>query len=87
LKIVVISDIHGNIAALNALPERDFDELWCVGDLVDYGPNPHEVVEWARLQVKVAVRGNHDHAISLACMSPPWIRQPSWRALRSGDPS
>jgi protein phosphatase len=62
LKIVIISDIHGNLAALNALPERDFDELWCIGDLVNYGPNPHEVIEWVRQQGKVAVRGNHDHA-------------------------
>ena len=62
MKIVIISDIHGNLAALNALPERNFDELWCIGDLVDYGPNPHEVVEWVRQQATVAVRGNHDHA-------------------------
>ena len=48
MKIVIISDIHGNLAVLHALPERDFDELWCIGDLVDYGPNPHEVVEWVR---------------------------------------
>jgi len=62
VKIVIVSDIHGNIAALDALPERNFDELWCIGDLVDYGPNPHEVVEWIRQQATVAVRGNHDHA-------------------------
>lgn len=62
LKIVIISDVHGNLEALNALPERDFDELWCIGDLVDYGPKPHEVVEWVRQRARVAVRGNHDHA-------------------------
>lgn len=74
LKIVIISDIHGNLAALNALPERDFDELWCIGDLVDYGPNPHEVVEWVRHQAKVTVRGNHDHAAGFSvdpqCSTP-----------------
>jgi putative phosphoesterase len=62
VKIVIVSDIHGNLAALNALPEQQFDALWCIGDLVDYGPNPHEVVEWVRQQATVAVRGNHDHA-------------------------
>jgi putative phosphoesterase len=62
MKIGILSDIHGNLAALKALPERDFDELWCVGDLVDYGPNPHEVVEWIKEKATVAVRGNHDHA-------------------------
>jgi len=74
LKIVIISDIHGNLAALNALPERDFDELWCIGDMVDYGPSPHEVIEWVRQQAKVAVRGNHDHAAGFSvdpqCSAP-----------------
>jgi protein phosphatase len=48
VKIVIVSDIHANLAALKALPERDFDQLWCVGDLVDYGPRPHEVVQWVQ---------------------------------------
>lgn len=75
LKIVIISDIHGNIAALQALPERNFDELWCIGDLVDYGPNPHEVVQWISQKAKVAVRGNHDHAAGFSVdpqCSPPF---------------
>ena len=74
MKIVIISDIHGNLAALNALPEHDFDELWCIGDLVDYGPNPHEVIEWVRQQAKDTVRGNHDHAAGFSvdpqCSAP-----------------
>jgi len=74
LKIVIISDIHGNLAALDALPEHNFDELWCIGDLVDYGPNPHEVVEWVRQQAKITVRGNHDHAAGFSvdpqCSTP-----------------
>ncbi len=74
LKIVIISDIHGNLAALNALPEHNFDELWCIGDLVDYGPNPHEAVEWVRQQTKLTVRGNHDHAAGFSvdpqCSAP-----------------
>lgn len=62
MRIVIISDIHANLAALEALPERDYDQLWCIGDLVDYGPNPHEVVHWMRANVPVVVRGNHDFA-------------------------
>ena len=62
MKIVIISDIHANIAALKALPERKYDQLWCIGDLVDYGPNPREVVEWVRANATVVVRGNHDYA-------------------------
>jgi putative phosphoesterase len=62
MKIVIVSDIHANLAALDALPERNFDQLWCIGDLVDYGPRPHEVVQWVKRNADLAVRGNHDHA-------------------------
>lgn len=63
VKIVIISDIHSNLAALDAFPETDYDQLWCLGDLVDYGPKPHEVVRWIREKASIAVRGNHDHAV------------------------
>lgn len=62
MKIVIVSDLHGNLAALEALPERDYDALWCLGDLVDYGPRPHEVVQWVRRNAAACVRGNHDNA-------------------------
>ncbi|HEY4961908.1 MAG TPA: metallophosphoesterase family protein [Terriglobales bacterium] len=62
MKIVVISDVHANLDALNALPEWG-DELWVLGDLVDYGPEPGEVVELIQARSKVVVRGNHDHAV------------------------
>jgi len=77
VKIVIISDIHGNLAALEALPETDFDQLWCIGDLVDYGPRPHEVVEWVKRRASITVRGNHDHAAGLSVdpqCSPPYKR-------------
>lgn len=63
MKIAIISDIHANLAALEAFPEQDCDQLWCLGDLVDYGPRPHEVVQWVMNHAAVAVRGNHDHAV------------------------
>jgi putative phosphoesterase len=62
VKIVIVSDLHANLAALEALPEQDFDQLWCIGDLVDYGPRPHETVRWVKRHATLAVRGNHDHA-------------------------
>ncbi len=62
MRIVIISDVHANIAALQALPERQYDQLWCIGDLVDYGPNPHEVIKWVWANAAIAVRGNHDYA-------------------------
>ena len=62
MTIVVISDVHANLEALNALPEWG-DELWVLGDLVDYGPNPREVVGLLRSRAELVVRGNHDHAV------------------------
>jgi protein phosphatase len=62
MKIVVISDLHGNFDALSALPESG-DELWVLGDLVDYGPQPREVVNFVRGHAAAVVRGNHDNAV------------------------
>ncbi|MGP0074065.1 MAG: metallophosphoesterase family protein [Bryobacteraceae bacterium] len=62
MKVVIISDIHGNLEALTGLPEN-FDELWVLGDLVNYGPNPGEVVDFVKANAAVVIRGNHDHAI------------------------
>ncbi len=62
MKIVIISDIHGNFDALSALPEP-YDELWVLGDLVNYGPEPESVIEFVRSKAVIVVRGNHDHSI------------------------
>lgn len=66
MRIAVISDIHSNLNALEAvianLPE--YDELFCLGDLVGYGPQPNEVVERLRqLGPNVVLMGNHDYAV------------------------
>jgi putative phosphoesterase len=62
VKILIISDVHGNAEALNALNES-YDELWVLGDLVTYGPEPVEIVRQLRQGASVIVRGNHDHAV------------------------
>ena len=65
MKILVISDIHANLNALEAVIEAagEFDALWCLGDLVGYGPDPNECIEYVRAQVNpVCVLGNHDAA-------------------------
>lgn len=61
MRIAIVSDLHANLEALNSLPE-DFDEMWVLGDLVNYGPNPAEVVDETRKRAALIVRGNHDHA-------------------------
>jgi len=62
MKIVILSDIHGNYDALSALPES-YDEYWVLGDLVNYGPEPGRVVDFVRNTTTTVVRGNHDQCI------------------------
>jgi protein phosphatase len=62
MKILIISDLHANAEALGALSEA-YDELWVLGDLVDYGPDPRSVVQAVRELATLVVRGNHDHAV------------------------
>lgn len=74
MRISIISDIHGNIEALTSLRE-EFDELWVLGDLVNYGPNPAEVVEFVRDKADLVIRGNHDYALGFGVdprCSPPY---------------
>jgi len=61
LKILIISDLHGNLEAIEALP-KDFDQLWVLGDLVNYGPDPSAAIEYVREHAAMVVRGNHDQA-------------------------
>lgn len=63
MKNAVISDVHSNLAALTAFQEKDYDQLWCLGDLVDYGPKPREVIRWVKEHAAITVRGNHDQAV------------------------
>ena len=73
MRVVIISDIHANFPALRTFSET-WDELWVIGDLVNYGPNPNEVVDWVRTHAHCVVRGNHDHAIGFStdprCSAP-----------------
>jgi protein phosphatase len=62
VRALIISDLHANLEAVAALPP-DFDRLWVLGDLVNYGPNPAEVIEFVRERAAIVVRGNHDHSI------------------------
>jgi len=63
MKILIVSDIHANLEALEAVLAEAHDELWVLGDLVNYGPNPCEVVDLIRRNASPVVQGNHDYAI------------------------
>lgn len=62
MKILVISDIHGNLAALDAVTEKA-DMIFCLGDIVNYGPYPKACTERIRALTNNVVRGNHDNAV------------------------
>jgi len=55
--------MYANYEALSCIPEP-YDELWVLGDLVDYGPSPREVIDFVQSRATVVVRGNHDHAVA-----------------------
>ena len=62
MKVLIISDIHANYPALEAVwkQERDSDLILCLGDMVDWGPYPKEVLNWCRDHRALTVIGNHD---------------------------
>jgi predicted phosphodiesterase len=66
MKVAIVSDIHGNRhafeAVLEAVAASEAAELWCLGDLVGYGGDPDPCVELAREHAAVCLAGNHDLA-------------------------
>jgi len=64
LRFGIISDIHANLVALQAVLEDmgDVDQYWCLGDVVGYGPQPNECIDLLRELDHVVVMGNHDAA-------------------------
>ena len=63
MRLLIISDIHANLAALRCVEE--IETVAFLGDAVDYGPCPAECVAWLQKRPMVAVRGNHDNAVGL----------------------
>jgi predicted phosphodiesterase len=84
MRALIISDIHANIdaleAVLDAAPEHDV--VWNLGDVVGYGAAPNEVIERVRDLGKTFVRGNHDRAcsgqLSLEDFNPVASRAARW---------
>jgi len=66
MKYAIISDIHANLEAFEAVLEdikkEGAEKCVCVGDIVGYGANPHECIELVRKHCLLCVAGNHDFA-------------------------
>ncbi|MDZ4159165.1 MAG: metallophosphoesterase family protein [Anaerolineaceae bacterium] len=66
MRVLIISDIHANLSALDAVrfDSGPVDAVWCLGDLVGYGPDPNQCIERiAELPGLVCQLGNHDAAV------------------------
>ncbi|HEY2542273.1 MAG TPA: metallophosphoesterase family protein [Gaiellaceae bacterium] len=67
MRIAVVSDVHSNLAALEAvlasIDAEPPDALWCLGDLVGYGPRPNECCEIVEARADICLAGNHDLAV------------------------
>jgi len=68
VRVAVVSDIHANLPALEAvmaaIESEQTDELWCLGDLVGYGAQPDECVARVRDSAAVCLAGNHDLVVA-----------------------
>lgn len=68
MKIAVLSDIHSNFEALTValriIASHDVGEIYCLGDIVGYGPEPGPCVDLVRKVCAAVVRGNHDEAVA-----------------------
>jgi len=67
MRYAIIADIHANLTAFTAVLDDierrgGTEEIWCLGDVVGYGPDPHQCVELLRQYNHVCVAGNHDLA-------------------------
>lgn len=66
MRILIISDIHANLAALEAVLDDargEWDEIWFLGDLLGYGPDPNACGALLREQKPIVLTGNHDWAV------------------------
>ena len=89
MRYAIIADIHANLTAFEAVlddTERrgGVDEIWCLGDIVGYGPDPHECIEQLRQYNHICVAGNHDWAaigkVSTADFNPDAALACQWTA-------
>jgi len=67
MRYAIISDIHSNLEAFQAVLEHmegggPVEELWCLGDVVGYGPAPNECIQLLRSYPHACIAGNHDWA-------------------------
>ena len=85
MRILIISDIHANYTAFETVLEHcqgQWDYVWCLGDVVGYGPDPNECVERLQDLPQLCLAGNHDWAaldrLDIRTFNPDARRAVEW---------
>lgn len=83
MRIAVLSDIHANLAALEAVRAdlTDVDQVWVLGDIVGYGPQPNEVIAVLQEMGARSVLGNHDGA-AIGIVDPAYFNPDARAAIQ-----
>jgi diadenosine tetraphosphatase ApaH/serine/threonine PP2A family protein phosphatase len=89
MRYAILADIHANLAAFEAVLEDieakgGVDELWCLGDVVGYGPDPGACIDLLKKHCSVCVAGNHDLGtigrLDLSYFNPTAVSACRWTA-------
>ena len=89
MRCAILGDIHSNLAAFQAVlhdleSRGGFDKIWCLGDVVGYGPEPHACIELLCRYEHICVAGNHDWAaagkINISDFNPAAAQACRWTA-------
>ena len=87
MRCAIVADIHANLDAFKAVlldvkEQGDVEEIWCLGDIIGYGPDPHQCIELLRQTNHIGVAGNHDLAaigeIDTHQFNPDAVAASSW---------
>jgi len=88
VRCLVISDIHSNLGAFQAVlaDAGKCDQVWCLGDVIGYGPQPNECVDLLKSLPHICVAGNHDWAaiakLEVSAFNPDALRACLWTRER-----
>ncbi len=82
MRRAIISDIHSNLDALEVvfddIQRQGITEIYCLGDVIGYGPNPRECIDAIMANCKLSILGNHDHG---AMLDPEGFNSSAERAI------
>jgi diadenosine tetraphosphatase ApaH/serine/threonine PP2A family protein phosphatase len=93
VRLAIITDIHSNLPALEAVLEAceaaDVEQIWCLGDVVGYGAQPDECAEAVRERCELSLVGNHDLAVlgelEVSAFSPAAAAAVEWTRSNSAS--